>query len=395
MNVLFVLYESLDSNGALHVHHFANQLAALGVRCAVAVPTGPLEVPLPGGRRYATVGFADPGELARAFPGGGGPDLVHAWTPRERVRVFCQAVLRQHSVPLLVHLEDNEDYLAERLLGQPLAMLSQGEVPETLSHPRRSREFLASAAGITVIAEPLAEFVPPGVPWTLLWPGADTVSFHPRTQPAGDRFGIPPNVFVLAYTGNVHLANAREVRSVYLAAALLCRQGQPTVVLRTGKDHCPFLGEDDSWARPHAVELGFVAHQALPEVLARADLLVQPGRPDRFNDYRLPSKLPEYLAMGKPVLLPQTNLGHHLRHREEALVYPVVDAVAIVEAVRLLLTEPGLAERLGQGALAFARSRLAWQDSASRLLAFYRTVCGRQALATGSQTEAGRGAGGP
>ena len=373
MNVLFVLYESLESNGALHVHHFANQLAMLGVRPVLAVPSGPLEVPLPGERRYTVVGFTDVGQLARAFPDGRGPDLIHAWTPRERVRVFCQALLRQRRVPLLVHLEDNEDCLLERILGQTLTKLAQSEGPDTLSHPVRSREFLAAAAGITLIAEPLAEFVPPGVPWTLLWPGADTESFYPRPQGTSDRYGIRPNAFVLAYTGNVHPANAREVRSVYLAAALLSREGQPTVVLRTGKDFCSFLGEDDSWARPYAVELGFVPHRELPEVLARADLLVQPGRPDRFNDYRLPSKLPEYLAMGKPVLLPEANLGHHLRHREEALVCPVVDALAIVNAVRLLLKEPGLAERLGRGALAFAKSRLVWQESASRLLAFYRS----------------------
>ncbi len=391
MNVLFVLYESLESNGALHVHHFANQLATLGVYPVLAVPCGPLEVPLPGGRRYATVGFADPGQALRAFPDGRGPDLIHAWTPRERVRVYCQALLRQHRVPLLVHLEDNEDCLVERILGQPLAKLAQSEIPETLSHPLRSRDFLAGAAGVTVIAQPLAEFVPPGVPWTLLWPGADTQSFHPRHRAAGDRYGITPNAFVLAYTGNVHPANAREVRSVYLAAALLSREGQPAVLLRTGKDFCSFLGEDDSWARPHAVELGFVLHHELPEVLARADLLVQPGRPDRFNDYRLPSKLPEYLAMGKPVLLPQANLGHHLRHREEALVYPEVDAVAIVDAVRVLLKEPGLSEQLGRGALAFAKSRLVWRDSASRLLAFYRSFCGDNRLSAREEASSAAG----
>ena len=380
MNVLFVLYESLESNGALHVHHFANQLATLGVHCALAIPAGPLEVALPGGRRYSTLGFAEVGAVARAFPDGRGPDLIHAWTPRERVRIFSEAVLRRYPVPLLVHLEDNEDCLAERLLNKPLARLAEGEVPGTLSHPRRSREFLAKAQGATVITERLAEFVPDGLPWTLLWPGADTDTFHPR-PPGSDRFGIRPNAFVMAYTGNVHPANAREVRSVYVAAALLTREGQPTVVLRTGKDFCNFLGDDDSWARSHRVELGFVPHGDLPQVLARADLLVQPGRPDRFNDYRLPSKLPEYLAMGKAVLLPRANLGHHLVHREQALVYPVVDALAIVDAVRLLLEEPGLAARLGQGALVFARSRLAWRDSAARLLAFYRTVCGLQAAA--------------
>jgi glycosyltransferase involved in cell wall biosynthesis len=166
--------------------------------------------------------------------------------------------------------------------------------------------------------------------------------------------------------------NAREVRSVYLAAALLSREGLPAIVLRTGRNFCPFLGEDDSWARPCSVELGFVPYAHVPDALAMCDVLVQPGRPDRFNDYRFPSKLPEYLAMGKPVLLPQTNLGHTLVHEKEALVFPVVDATTIVEAVQRLAVDPALRRTLGEGAVAFARRTLDWTRSTERLLAFYR-----------------------
>ncbi len=371
MNVLFVLYESFESNSALHVHHFANHLTALGVSCAVAVPVGSLEPPIPGERRYATLGFGDPRSLATAFPDGRGPDVIHGWTPRERVRAFCEAVLRDHDATLFVHLEDNEDCLLERTLrGRPLP---EGPVPGNLSHPARYRTFLAAARGITLIAEPLAEFVPSATPWTLLWPGADTGRFHPGIAP-NPSLGLGSDTFVLAYTGNVHAANAREVRSVYVAAALLSREGCPAVVLRTGRNHCSFLGGDDSWARPHAVEMGFVPHAQMPSILAAADLLVQPGQPDTFNEYRFPSKLPEYLAMGKPVILPRANLGHHLVHLRDALVYPSVDALCILKAALMLVADPGLKDRLGAGAWAFARTRLDWRDSARMLLSFYEQV---------------------
>jgi glycosyltransferase involved in cell wall biosynthesis len=152
-----------------------------------------------------------------------------------------------------------------------------------------------------------------------------------------------------------------------------------TVVLRTGRDFCPFLGEDDSWARPHSVELGYVDYPRMPDILSLADLLVQPGRPDRFNVYRFPSKLPEYLCMGRPVLLPAANLGLHLRHGEEALVAPRVDALAIVEAARALVADPALRERLGRGGPAFARARLDWTRSAGELRSFYEGVLHRSA----------------
>ena len=47
----------------------------------------------------------------------------------------------------------------------------------------------------------------------------------------------------------------------------------------------------------------------LPALLRLADVLVQPGESNRFNTHRLPSKLPEFLASGRPVIMPRANLG--------------------------------------------------------------------------------------
>ncbi len=58
----------------------------------------------------------------------------------------------------------------------------------------------------------------------------------------------------------------------------------------------------------------------VPGYLALADAFVQPGAPDEFNRYRLPSKLPEFLAMGRPVILPRCNIGNELSDRENAML---------------------------------------------------------------------------
>ena len=60
------------------------------------------------------------------------------------------------------------------------------------------------------------------------------------------KFGVPDNSLVFSYTGNVHAANTYEVRSLYLAVAILNREGQPAVLIRTGRDFCNFLGDDGS-----------------------------------------------------------------------------------------------------------------------------------------------------
>src|SRR5205823_4875162 len=80
-------------------------------------------------------------------------------------------------------------------------------------------------------------------------------------------------------------------------------------LVRAGRDYYPFLGTDGQWARKYSVELGYVKHTEIGRVLSLADFLIQPGTADQFNEYRLPSKLPEFFAMGRPVVLPRTNVG--------------------------------------------------------------------------------------
>jgi glycosyltransferase involved in cell wall biosynthesis len=379
MNVLFVLYHGFESNSALQVHQFANRLGALGWDAAVAVPYQPIAPTALGPVGYRPLHFRDCLPAARVFADGKGPDVVHAWTPREIVRGFCERLRENQQFSLIVHLEDNEECILERQAGVPFATLERNrevDIPEHLSHPTRYRSFLASAQGITVIIDRLDEHVPDGVPWLLLWPGADTERFFPRDRDPSfaARLGIPPDAWVIGYNGNVHPANEHEVRSVYLAAALLSREGLPTVVLRTGRDYCRFLGEDDGWARRHSIELGYIDYPWMPEVLACADVLVQPGKPGPFNDYRFPCKLPEYLAAGRPVVLPATNLGNHLVHGRDALVYPLVDALQIVEAVRALAADRELRQTLARGSVAFATKHLRWPQSTGRLASFYETV---------------------
>jgi glycosyltransferase involved in cell wall biosynthesis len=186
------------------------------------------------------------------------------------------------------------------------------------------------------------------------------------------KLGIPRGHVVFTYTGNVHFANAREVRSLYLAVAILNREGHRAVLIRTGRDFCPFLGPDDAWGRAHSIELGFVPRPELPDLLSAADILVQPGRPGPFNDYRFPSKLPEYLAAGRPVVLPKCNIGCCMEHGRDAWVMPKVDALDIVDAVPTIIKDRDLYQKLASGAREFFERRLSWTKGAESLLRFYQ-----------------------
>jgi glycosyltransferase involved in cell wall biosynthesis len=375
-NILFALYHDFSANSAVHVHNFANRLEALGHATAVAIPDGnDLGVAL-GEQNYSVQRFDHvDGDWSRTFPDGRPPEIVHAWTPRENVRLFCEKVAGFCDFSLFVHLEDNEELILEVNLGMSFEKLvrTRAETPSNLSHPRNYRAFIASATGVTMIMDRLERFVPPNVPKLVLWPGADEKLFSPRPRDPGalELLGIAPGTVVLSYTGNVHSANSRDVRSLYLAAAILDREGTPARLIRTGRDFCSFLGPDEEWAYRVSVELGHVPYQEIPGLLSLADVLIQPGGDNAFNEFRLPGKLPEFFAMGRPVIVPRTNLGRFLRHGEDAWVLEKVDALRIVDAVLEICANESLSERLATGAVAFARRHFDWKKNTDTLADFY------------------------
>lgn len=383
-NILFVLYEDFHCNSALHIHEFANNLVMSGFDCVVTVPHNKHTIASLSSQSphlYNYNEFWELYKLPEYFKNYQGPDLVHIWNPREINRSYWEKLKKIYpNCKLVIHLEDNEEFITEKYLNRPWAdLIAEGEslvVPDNVSHPVKYQEFLASADGVTIIIDKLKEFVPPQVPHLVLWPGADTEHFSPRppNQDLLKRFHISPEQMVFCYTGNVHAANTLEVRSLYLAVAMLNRQGTPAVLMRTGQDFCQFLGENDRWARQYSRELGYVDRSTLPEILSLATVLIQPGRPDKFNDYRFPCKLPEFLSMGKPVILPATNIGLEMQHKQDALVLPAVNAIPIVETVELLLQDNDLYQQLSQGALNFTEKYLNWQHNTKLLRDFYRSL---------------------
>jgi len=123
------------------------------------------------------------------------------------------------------------------------------------------------------------------------------------------------------------------------------------------------------------LELGQILHHRhLAPLMALADFFVQPGLPDAFNDYRFPSKLPEFFALGRPVILPRTNLGNVVRHGVDAFVLERADAAGIAGAVRELRADPALAARLATGATQFAADHFSWRRSAEALAKFYASL---------------------
>lgn len=385
MNILFVNYGDFTTNSLNHIGGFAGELAQAGHACVVAVPAGKESFRTVHQPRFIAAGYeevlAAPGAL---FPNGQPADILHAWTPREGVRKFTLSHQRlSPATRVVVHLEDNEEFLLEAFGGRPideLRELPQQKLPfplvDGLPHPVRFRHFLQLADGITVIVDRLREFAPATTPLHRLEPGLDPTLYRPQPPDAAlrEELKLRSGEKVLVFTGSVTFANAPEMRELYTAVRELNRSGTPTRLVRTGLTHPDFSASLGFDAAAFVTELGFVAKEKLPRLLALADVLVQPGRPGRFNDYRLPSKLPEFLAMGRPVVLPATNLGRELVDGRDALLLREGSAAEIVAACQRIFRDPALAASLGRAAAAWAGRRFDLPANTAGLHNFYAEI---------------------
>lgn len=380
LNILFVLYDSINSNGGFHVRLFSERLNAMGADCRVAVPVNKLDADRNDRLEGRIHTFSKIVEDGPGFSNGHSPDIIHAWTPREKVRKFSETMREKYRCPLVVHLEDNEEYLTEVTVGLPfkdLKQMQEGQldrlIPDNRYHPIKGRRFLSSAQGLTMIIDTLAHFNGDKAPSMVLPPPVDEKLFYPRPLNIALRkeLNIPDNHLVLAYTGNAHAANRDEVRELYQAVFLLNQQGQPTTLIRTGVNAVD-IG-DEPWITAHEKNLGWVERYKIAEILAAANVLVQPGAPGRFNDHRIPCKLPEYFAMGRPVILPRSNLGLKVKHGVDAYVLDQANGESISKAVIKINENQTLAGRLAAGGRAFEQTRLL-MNTTEKMLSFYLEI---------------------
>jgi len=383
--IVFVSYGSFDCNSAGHIFGFANALVVKGYSvavCGTGSTAAAYSFGTPAFEFFTVDDFVRQPEAIVGFDGEFEPDrtLILCWTPREAVRKAVAPFVARHGIRYLVHLEDNEEHLA-RL--RPAHARRWGfrrrGVPDGASDPSKLGAFLAGAAGVTVITERLLETVAGGLPAIVLEPGVDLATFGSPLVPLRRStirrgIGVPDKAPMLVYPGNVHRANVEEIGILYDAVGLLRRRGREVVLVRTGTDHIRSTEFSRKGKAAGVVALGQVARPFLIDLLKCADLYVQPGAPGPFNDFRLPSKLPEFMAVGRPIVLPAANVGLRLRDGEEALLLHAGTAEEIAAAIETILADPGLAPRLGVSARAFAERNFDWRTQSDKLEAFLRQI---------------------
>jgi glycosyltransferase involved in cell wall biosynthesis len=121
-----------------------------------------------------------------------------------------------------------------------------------------------------------------------------------------------------------------------------------------------------------AVLTGLVPQAEGPGYLASCDILVLPTapNPDGSSFFGSPTKLFEYMAMGRPIVA--TSLGQItevLDDSQNALLVPPADPEAMSWALECFIDDPDLRQKLGAVARQDVLQRHTWRQHVARLLA--------------------------
>ena len=385
MNILFVLYGDFSCNSANPLVLYARELSLRGHRCAVAVPSNLETVSLHDHSSFLPFLYSD--VLARpsaVFPDGRPADVIHACTPREVVRQFIVSYMAEQPTPLVLYLEDNESWISCQSLGLDEVTLFRYttlEISEMMTsdiaHPFYCDSFIGMADAVVVIQDKLMSMVPSWVPSKSIMIGVDLDFFYPRNPDPSLRkkYGVGDSEKIIVYHGGLNDFTRPAVRTLCEAIGLINQQGCRCRLLRTGPFPIDFLGSLSNQVTPFISDLGVLAKHDLPDLLALADVCVQPGKKDSFEDLRLPGKIPEWLAMGLPVVMPDANIAHLFTDGENVTLLHNGSPEEIAEKCIKLFSHPQKARSIGRAGRLLAEKHFDVRGQAEKLEKVYTSTC--------------------
>jgi len=316
-------------------------------------------------------------------------NLRYAWAVAKEIRRRRPCILYQrHGRFVLVGA------ILSRILGIPLALEYQcselwraqnWDPGHFLGLIRLCEDLTISCTSLfVVLSEALRdELVARGVPGDniILNPAAvDPERFRPGCGGSEIRkqLGFRPEQVVVGFVGSFSYYHGISVLQSAIAR-LQARQKDSLTVA-----NLRFLLVGDGVLRPEMQEAlsgavdqgtvvfaGTVAHTAVPSYLDACDILVSPHvpMPDGRPFFGSPSKLFEYMAMGKAIVASDMDqLSAVLSHDKTAwLVAPGSD-LELSDAVELLAENPELRRTLGRNAHYTALERYTWRHNAVRML---------------------------
>lgn len=216
---------------------------------------------------------------------------------------------------------------------------------------------LEQADGVIALTEGLARDYAPGRPFLLL------VGIAPTIAPAGDSPDTAPRRVV--YAGGLSATYGVDM----LLDAVEASHGD-WILEVFGKGELEDDVRDAERRDPRVVYGGVVPPAELSEIYARADLLVNPRPPEQeLVRYSFPSKLLEYMAVGRPVL--STRLPTIPAEFDTYLLYTEADPGSIAANIdEFMARTPTSRSELGRSCREFAIDRYGPKAQGKNMMRF-------------------------
>ena len=383
MNILFILYGDLTTNTANPISLFADQLTNFGHECVIAIPSSNDAMSMARRSSFSIIFFDEILRLqGKIFSGDQRADVIHLCTPRIIVGRFIQQYQAVYPTPMVIYLEDNEGWITRDYLAMnedEIFSLSDSKleelVPKALSHPFEY-PYLISLADLAILIQDKLRFeIPAYMPFRVIPWGVNQDIFHPGVLPSEKwrkHFLIQRDTKIIVYHGGLNGFTRPAIMDLCKAIGIINQQGISCKLIRTGINPINFWDELDSNSSDYILEAGVIERSELPAMLALADLYVQPGRINPFEDLRLPSKLPEFLSMGKPIILPNVNIASLFEDGSDALLLKTGDPNEIAKSCINVCQNHDLAQQLGINARIFAQKHFNLEEQTLKLVSAYR-----------------------
>ena len=286
-------------------------------------------------------------------PLAGRADVVVATTPPLFTGLAGVAIARMNRAPLVLDVRDLWPAAATSLL-----QISPGwetSVAETIE-----RRLYRAAAAVTTVTRPFCGHIDRlrggGMPAVLLPNGTLPQFFVEDAGDARRELGVPPDRFLATFAGMLGIAQA--LPSVIEAAARL--DGTADIALigdgpmkEIVVDRARELGLSNVIFRPQ------VPLEEIPPLLAASDALLVPLSAHPTFEQFVPSKMIDFMAAGKPVVLAAAGEAARILERSGAgLVVPPESPDELAAAIRRLAGHPDEAAAMGERGRRFAAGRL-------------------------------------
>lgn len=202
--------------------------------------------------------------------------------------------------------------------------------------------------------------------------GASVADIHPMNKAeARARLDIPGSARVVGYTG-------LSAFDQPLLGAVLQK-----LIAKSPEIHLLLIGRSPRyWHNQPALAsagarvkiIDHVPHYLLSPYLAAAELFLLPFSDQGLHEARMPLRLGDYMAAGRPVVTSARSEVAELVEREGIGLAVEPRAAAFAEGVLQLLADDQKISEMGNRARSLAIEKFSWNQASLRLLNFYKEV---------------------